>query len=275
MLTVGVHVREDGAPLDATLASLARVSPDVPVVLLPDEARGGAAALNRLAAHDDARIVVLLESGSIVTPSWLERLCAVFDSPGVGLAGPSTNLAWNCQRVPGAPAPTAGVPVIEAFALALSAHRACGVSPPSPKHSLSDFCYAVRRDVLEAIGAADEGFGEGPCWEMEYNARAAAAGFAALWAHGSYVHRLPIGARRREAEARLFPEARQRYQRCLRNLAQPAAPAGPAPRPVPVASTRPPAPAIPAATSGALPLVSCIMPTRDRRPFVPRAVAQF
>jgi glycosyltransferase involved in cell wall biosynthesis len=292
MVTVGVHVREDAAALATTLASLARVSPGIPIVLLPDapdpalaralaaerypqrggEGRGGAAALNRLAAHDAARIIVLLESGSIVTPGWLERLGAVLDGTAVGIAGPSTNLAWNGQRVAGAPAPGAALPAIETFARELAARRAGGASPPAPRHSLADFCYAVKREVIDAIGAADEAFGEGPCWEMEYTARAAAAGFAALWAHGSYVHRLPIGARRREAEARLFAEAKQRYQRRLHELTRPAPPLVCS---VPVTAPAPTAPSAAAVTHGAPPLVSCIMPTHDRRPFVARAVAQF
>ena len=42
-----------------------------------------------------------------------------------------------------------------------------------PLYSLADFCYGVRREVIEAIGLADEGYGLGPCWEMDYNIRAA------------------------------------------------------------------------------------------------------
>jgi glycosyltransferase involved in cell wall biosynthesis len=281
MVTVGVHVREDAAALRATLASLGRVSPGVPVVLLPDDpdpalaqalaaldeyprrdgaARGAPAAFNRLAAFDDSRVIVLLESGSIVTPGWLERLRAGLESdPRPGLAGPSTNLAWNAQRVAGAPDTRAPVDRIEAFARALADRRGDRRARAEPRHSLSDFCYAVTRDVVDAIGLADEGFGDGPCWEMEYNARAEAAGFEGRWVQSSYVHRLPIGARRRQAEARLFAESRQRYQDRLRAL-QPSKPAATSPVVV---------------TSGASPLVSCIMPTRDRRQYVARAVAQF
>jgi GT2 family glycosyltransferase len=54
-----------------------------------------------------------------------------------------------------------------------------------PLHSLADFCYAVRRDVIETIGATDEVYGLGPCWEMDYNVRAARAGFRGVWACGA------------------------------------------------------------------------------------------
>ncbi len=285
MVIVGVHVREDASALRATLASLARVSPGATVVLLPDapdpalaqvlaalgeyprcegDARGAPAAFNRLVAFDSSSIIVLLESGSIVTTGWLDRLRAVLVSnPRVGLAGPSTNLAWNRQRVAGAPDTRAPIDRIEAFARSLAEGRGDRWTPPEPKYSLSDFCYAATREAIEAIGLADEGFGEGPCWEMEYNARAAAAGFEAAWAQGSYVHRLPIGARRTRAEARLFAESRRRYQARLRALEPPSQ--APSPPPAEPVVTLP----------GALPLVSCIMPTRDRRPFVARAVRQF
>lgn len=44
-----------------------------------------------------------------------------------------------------------------------------------PLHSLADFCLVVRRQVIEAIGGADEEYALGPCWEMDYNIRAARA----------------------------------------------------------------------------------------------------
>jgi hypothetical protein len=47
----------------------------------------------------------------------------------------------------------------------------------APLHSLADFCLAVGRPVIEAIGGADEEYGLGPCWEMDYSIRAARAGF--------------------------------------------------------------------------------------------------
>ena len=59
----------------------------------------------------------------------------------------------------------------------------------APVYSLGDFCYAVRREVVDAIGPADPAYGDGPGWEMDYNIRAARAGFAGLWVGGAYVCR--------------------------------------------------------------------------------------
>src|SRR5262249_35755807 len=82
----------------------------------------------------------------------------------------------------------------------------------SPLHSLADFCYVVRRSVVKRVGAADEGYEIGPCWEMDYSIRAARAGFRAVWACASYVHRSPFTQRRRVQEARSFEASKQHYQ---------------------------------------------------------------
>jgi hypothetical protein len=55
---------------------------------------GPPACLNRLAAATDAPVVMLLESGVLVRPGWLDSLLATLDAdPFRGLAGPSTNRA--------------------------------------------------------------------------------------------------------------------------------------------------------------------------------------
>ncbi len=316
-ITVGVPVHAEPERLRETLVSLHAHAPaHATVVLLPDgpdgptraalaspafaalpqlatdDARGGPACWNRLAAHDGADVVVLLESGALVTAGALDRLVAALADRRRGLAGPSTNMAWNEQGAfRGARREPAQI-----AATALEARRVFGstVRSLAPLHSLGDFCFAVRRDVIDAVGAADEGYGLGPCWEMDYAARAARAGFEAVWVCGAFVHRAPFTARRRVDEARLFEASRRRYQdnlcgRRLRGVTMPyeahckgdecpdfapaalvrvQAPLSP-PAPAPIA------PAAAVATAGDQLLVSCIMPTRDRRAWVPQAVAGF
>src|SRR5262249_26252303 len=84
--------------------------------------------------------------------------------------------------------------------------------PLTPLHSLADFCYAVRREVIDAIGPADEGYGLGPCWEMDYNVRADRAGFRGVWACGVYVYRAVFTGRRQRDEAAHFKANTRRYQ---------------------------------------------------------------
>jgi len=349
-ICIGVHVHAEPARLAATLRSLrANTPPGVELLLLPDgpdeetraalahfealpqsgtvEARGAASCFNRLAALSDADLLVLLESGTQVAPRWLEHLeAALAEDPRNGLAGPTTNSAWNEQGV----YPHAGGDPEEIERTANEARARFGGEARAlePLHSLADFCYVVRREVVARLGGADEAYGLGPCWEMDYNIRAARAGFRGVWACAAYVHRAPFTARRRDEEALRFEASKRLYQdkfcgarlrgrkadyraHCRGNACENFAPArlinieGPPPRgdleaapPKPVAigtalaglvghqttsrtRARPPHSASPkrhvtvTSVEPSAPLVSCIMPTCDRRSFVPQAIRYF
>lgn len=312
---IGIPVRDNPELLPATLSSLRACTPaSVEVVLLPDGAgaearrvlaalgevlqlgtadrRGGAACFNRLAASTDADVVVLLEGGAVVGPGWLEHLLAALTAdPRHGLAGPSTNRAWNDQCV----FPDAGGTVDEVAGTAALAAQRFGATTRllEPLHSLADFCYVVRREVVGAIGAADEGYGLGPCWELDYNVRAARAGFRGIWACAAYVYRAPMTEAARREEAYRFEASKRRYQdkfcalrlrsertdyeaHCRGEACEHFAPAAlirlRLPPPVAV-SAGAPAPAVPGPRP--LPLVSCIMPTRDRGGFVLQSIRYF
>ncbi len=295
-MAIGVPIEGDPTRLETTLVSLRRNGSSAPeIVFIPDGAgddvrgalasvdarvlddrgaRGGAAALNRLFRETEADIVVLLESGAIVAPRWLDHLLAVLaSSPRAGLAGPSTNRSWNEQ----AAFQNAGGSTEDVMRTGLDAERRFGSTARTlaPLYSLGDFCYAVRRTVFDAIGDADEGYGLGPCWEMDYNVRAARAGFDGLWVCGAYVWRAPFTPRREREEAARFDASRHRYQDKFcgarlrgvktdyREHCRGDACPNFAPRPRP------------ALASSDQPLVSCIMPTHDRRAFVPQALACF
>jgi glycosyltransferase involved in cell wall biosynthesis len=306
-VVVGIHVHAEPGRLLETLAAVERRGRrKLAVLLLPDgpdreTARvlaglphrssstqrplGAPACFNRLAAEADADVVILLESGSVPAAGALARLVAALEGD-VGLAGPSTNSAWNDQC-----AFRDGDDVLRTGRLA---GRRFGRATRSlePLYSLSDFCLAVRRDVIDAIGGADEGYGLGPCWEMEYGARAARAGFRSVWVPGAYVWRAPFTARRGREERRLFDASRRRYQdsMCGLRLRGQRGPYEPhcrgdecehfAPRelitiarPLARRPTALPQHALPPSTSG--PLVSCVMPTRDRAEFALHAIRLF
>ena len=116
---IGIHVHAEPERLQATLATLqAHTTPTVELLLLPDgpdeptqavlatlndlqqygtvEPLGPPACFNRLVTSSKAQIFVLLESGALVGPAWLDYILAALDAdPRNGLAGPSTNHAWN------------------------------------------------------------------------------------------------------------------------------------------------------------------------------------
>ena len=308
----------DGADAP-TAAALARLQ-DIPQ-LPTEQALGAPACFNRLLSYDQADVVVFLESGSVVTTGWLDRLCEALSAhPSHGLAGPSTNRSWNAQRLAGTPGPAGLVPSLEAFAAAVAHHYNGAYRTLEPLYSLADFCYVVQRRVIEAIGGADESYGLGPCWEMDYNIRAARAGFKGVWACGAYVHRWPPAAVRLRNESRFFLASKQRYQdkfcrlklakltpayhdHCQGDVCEHFAPQDLIQLRLPLAEhterqvdsthvvrgEQGGQRAEGRAASGAgkvesetwqvardhLPLVSCIMPTYNRRSFVPKAIAYF
>jgi glycosyltransferase involved in cell wall biosynthesis/GT2 family glycosyltransferase len=233
---VGVPVHAEPGCLVETLRMLRmHTSPAVPVVLLPDgpdeptatalehhgefsayrqwgtaDPRGLPACLNRLAARSIADVLVLLESGALAGPRWLDLLLDALSRPGVGLTGPSTNRGWNEQAIfPHATGSRAGVRRTAAEAVSRYGRAARSLAP---LYSLAEFCYVVRREVLEVTGGADEGYGPAPCWEMDLNVRAARAGFAGLWASGAYVYRSPPTARRAAEDEQLLDPGKRRYQ---------------------------------------------------------------
>jgi glycosyltransferase involved in cell wall biosynthesis len=226
----------------------------------------------------------------------LDHLLAALDSdPRNGIAGPSTNAAWNEQGA----FPRHGESAQQIAATANEAARRFGneVRTLEPLYSLADFCYVVRREVIEAVGAADESYGLGPCWEMDYNIRAERAGWRGVWACAAYVHRAPFTPRRKMEETRRFEANKRRYQNkfcgarlrgektdyrahcrgdACANFAPPKLIQLKQPLPTTPAEIGPLAvTASQLITVASEPLVSCIMPTYNRRSFVPQAIRCF
>jgi O-antigen biosynthesis protein len=308
-IAIGIYLDQSAERADSTLASLrantsgpyrclplengqiARSSTDSGVATLrADTTSGPAAAFNRLLNSGSADLYIFLEAGCVAGPGWLDLLVAALDSdPRNGLAGPSTNRAWNQQCVfPGALGNLDAVGQTARTAL----HRfgsACRTL--EPLYSLSDFCYAVTAEVVEKIGAADEQYGLGPCWEMDYNIRAQRAGFRGVWACASYVYRTSFSARRALQEKQHFQQSRERYQdkfcglrlsgishsyksHCRGDVCEHFAPRARVQLHNPFAPdlVNQIAPVPPASEQ---PLVSCIMATRDRPDFVMQSIRYF
>jgi len=316
---IGIPVRERLDLLDSTLHALRSCTPTATVMVLADgldtrsrealahricdrvvsshRVLGDAACFNRMVTAHDAELYVLLENGARVAPHWLERLMrALAANEAHGLAGPSTNRSWNEQQQ----FPDRAGTATDLASTADLAARQHGdeFAVLTPLHSLGDFCYAVTRKVVEAIGAADEAYGDGPCWEMDFNIRAARARFVGVWAKSAYVWRAPETARRRAVEQRRFEPNKRLYQDrfCGLRLRQQTAGydshcTGEAcPHFAPAELIRKKcelthdvnlhadvriAPTTAVGATIAKPLVSCIMPTANRRPFVPQAIAAF
>jgi GT2 family glycosyltransferase len=164
------------------------------VKLVRNEQAGGyTKAVNLGIAQGKAPFVVLLNSDTIVTPYWLDRMTACADRDGqIGLVGPLSNTA-SWQSVPeilGDNGDWRENPIPEKFDIAeyakLIGTHSPRINPRVPL--LNGFCMLVRRGVFSDIGTFDEesfprGYGE----ENDFAIRAQKRGWTLAIADDAYV----------------------------------------------------------------------------------------
>ncbi len=150
-----------------------------------DVNRGFAAACNQGLAVARGDYVVLLNNDTEVPPAWIDPLITpMMRYPDVGLTGPRSNRVFSQQVVEEADYGN-DMAAMERFALDWGLrHRATGTTIGK----LVGFCLAIRRDVIDAIGAMDERFGIGNFEDDDYCVRAMLAGFRCWLAHDTFVH---------------------------------------------------------------------------------------
>lgn len=184
---------DDGSSAE-TRDYLAAFAADQAAILVRNEtARGYTVAANQGLRLTSGDYVVLLNSDTVLTRGWLDRLVACAESePRIGIAGPLSNTA-SWQSVPSVldddgdwaanplPVGQTGEGMAD-----LVAQASPGVYPRIP--FLNGFCFLIRREVITAIGLLDEttfprGYGE----ENDFCARARGAGFSTAVAGDAYV----------------------------------------------------------------------------------------
>lgn len=163
------------------------------VLLRNEKARGYTCAANQGLRAATGTHLILLNSDTIVTPHWLERMvaCAESDSQ-IGMVGPLSNTA-SWQSIPefehqgdwaSNPLPTDLS--IAQMAARIAAHSV-RLYPRLP--FLNGFCLLIKRPLLEKIGFFDEvtfpqGYGE----ENDYCIRARQAGWELAVADDVYIY---------------------------------------------------------------------------------------
>ncbi len=189
----GLILVDDGSAA-ATRDYLAAFSAQHEAVLLRNEqALGYTFAANQGLRHTTADYVILLNSDTIVTPEWLDRLIACARSgPQIGLVGPLSNTA-SWQSIPeienqgdwaANPLPP-GMSVEEMGRLV--ARFSARLYPEMPL--LNGFCLLLRRELIQEIGYFDEeSFGAGYGEEDDYTLRARRAGWSLALADDVYVY---------------------------------------------------------------------------------------
>ncbi len=159
-----------------------------------EKALGYTFAANQGLRVSEAPLTVLLNSDTIVTSGWLDRMAAcIEENPRAGITSPLSNCA-SWQSIPEVassggdwadnPLPPGMTPDHIA---ALLAQDAGPLHPRVP--FLNGFCLLIRRELMDEIGVFDEKtFGKGYGEENDYCIRARKAGWDLVIADDVYVH---------------------------------------------------------------------------------------
>ncbi|MBA3003067.1 MAG: glycosyltransferase family 2 protein [Desulfurivibrio sp.] len=246
----------------------------LPVAAIDDAGgRGRPFFFNALIARK-AGLYFFLDAGVLVTEGCLAGLAEILAaSPCNGLVGPTMN---NCGKYQ-VDFPCHDTLQVESAGCGgkMSEQGGEAAEDTAPLFGISEAFLAVKGAAVKAVGPADIRYGRGYCWEMDYTARTVCAGFKVLRGKGLFAH-LATGPVAGERE-RSFIRNKQYYQQkfCLRRLQREASIycahclGADCPDFVPRA--------LPYGTSsfGAVPMISCIMPTRDRPEYVQQALYYF
>ena len=192
-LQCNIIVVDDGSR-DDTRDYLREFCAEQSATLLRNEiAQGYTFAANQGMRASSAGYVILLNSDTIVTPGWLEKMVACADSePSIGLVGPLSNTAsWQSIPKIDEDGDWATNPLPDGFSAAEMGELVAKYSGRVyPKMSfLNGFCLLICREVIEDIGLFDEEmFGRGYGEENDYCLRARKAGWLLALADNAYVY---------------------------------------------------------------------------------------
>jgi GT2 family glycosyltransferase/glycosyltransferase involved in cell wall biosynthesis len=181
-----------GPETSAHLKRFRELNPRTTLIENPGE-HGYTIAANLGMGSSQSDYVVLLNSDTIVTPGWLERIVECGESDErIGMVSPLSNAATH-QSVPNVREngewainglPEWLTPDGMAFLLdCVSDHS----RPRLP--FLNGFCLAIKRELIDAVGYFDEeNFAGGYCEENDFALRAARAGFELAVVDDAYVY---------------------------------------------------------------------------------------
>ena len=164
------------------------------ILLTNKTARGYTKAANQGLMASSAEQVILLNSDTIVTPQWIERLTECNASnPAIGIVGPLSNAA-SWQSVPKRFDPVGDWAVNtlpDGYPLDKMSELIYQVSSKRfPRVAfVNGFCFLVTRSLIQSIGLLDEqAFPDGYGEENDNCLRAAKAGFELAIADHVYVY---------------------------------------------------------------------------------------
>lgn len=187
-------VIDDGSGPETTamLEVLAQAEPEIELIRNDGPDHGYCRAANIGLRASTGAHVVLLNSDTVVSAGWLERIVACAESDErIGVVGPLSNAATH-QSVPAvtvdgrwAVNELPAWMTVDAMALLLA--ELSGQEQPRVPF-VNGFCYSITREAIDRVGLFDEErFGSGYCEENDFSIRAREAGFSLALADDAYV----------------------------------------------------------------------------------------
>jgi GT2 family glycosyltransferase len=144
--------------------------------------------------RSSADVVILLNSDTMVTPRWIEKILAALESDErIGVASPIASFSphLSIRPLPGCD-PLQMNALVETF----SERARPDVTTPE------GFCFIVTRRCLDTIGHFDPSFDDGYGEESDYSMRANHMGFRTVCVDDTYIYhrgRATFGIERRNA----------------------------------------------------------------------------
>lgn len=215
----------DNASKDGTrdyLSALAKRNPGLRLIF-NETNRGFAGGNNDGIRAAKGDFIILLNSDTIVTERWLEKLTGVLENDKTaGLVGPVSNSVGNEQQI--------YVRSNEVETVLKEGAHWCSMSKGGlfETDKLGFFCVAARTDVLDNVGLLDEGYGLGYYEDDDYCIRTKKAGYRLICAEDIFIYHKGSGSftdskstkdlmrrNRKLLEAKLDCKAVQRHPRDL------------------------------------------------------------
>jgi GT2 family glycosyltransferase/glycosyltransferase involved in cell wall biosynthesis len=181
-----------GPETAALLDDLARREPAIELIRNDGPDHGYTRAANIGLRASTGSYAILLNSDTVVTPGWLERIVACGESDErIGVVGPLSNAATH-QSIPAVKADGRWAvnplpPWLTAEAMGLLVGELSDRERPRVPF-VNGFCFAIKRAAIDEVGLFDEElFGSGYCEENDFSIRARDAGFSLALADDAYV----------------------------------------------------------------------------------------
>lgn len=155
-------------------------------VLSMEKNIGFGPAVNHGIQRSKGDFIVILNNDTMVSPGWLEKLLAPFESdPSIGIVSPMTNYVGEGPQIDtDAKDLLPDSDAIAQYAKSIASRSDVFYEP----NRLVFFCVILRRELVDMIGYLDEGYEKGNFEDDDYCLRTRMAGYKLAIAGNSFVY---------------------------------------------------------------------------------------